>query len=80
MVFSSRCSVVSALLAGARLTMADSYASNQNPTVVDAPQVAANFPNVAGVEFLSPAFINPGGIPATFANGESGPTPQSTLG
>ena len=59
--------------------MADSYANNQSPTVVDTPQVAANFPDV-DVELLSPAFINPGGVPATFANGTSGPTPQNTLG
>lgn len=60
--------------------MADSYANNQNPTEIDAPQVAANFPAVEGIELLSPAFINPGGVPGTFANGTSGPTPQLTLG
>ncbi|KAF3040381.1 hypothetical protein E8E11_004182 [Didymella keratinophila] len=55
------------------------YANNQNPTVVDAPQVAANFPAIEDVELLSPAFVNPGGVPGTFASGTSGPTPQYTL-
>jgi hypothetical protein len=69
-----------ALLIGARLSAADSYANNQNPTVIDTPRVAANFPAIEGVELPSPAFINPGGVPGTFANGTSGPTPQYTLG
>jgi hypothetical protein len=69
-----------ALLIGARLIVADSYANNQNPTVIDTPQVAANFPAIEGVELPSPAFINPGGVPGTFTNGTSGPTPQYTLG
>lgn len=69
-----------AALIGARLIVADSYANNQNPTAIDAPQVAANFPAIERVELLSPAFINPEGVPGTFANGTTGPTPQHTLG
>lgn len=72
--------VVGTLLCSARFTTADSYANNQNPTVVDAPKVAANFPAVEGIELVSPAFIDPKGVPRTFANGTSGPTPQYTLG
>jgi hypothetical protein len=60
--------------------IADGYASNTRPVVLDAPQVAANFPNVEGIQLLSPAFIHPENIPATFANGTSGPTPQQDLG
>lgn len=65
------------VLAG--LAAGDRYASNQNPTVIDAPQVAANFPDVEGVKLLSPAFTDPGNVPSTFANGTSGPTSQSLL-
>ncbi|KAL1797188.1 hypothetical protein ACET3X_003794 [Alternaria dauci] len=63
----------------ATTTVADRYASNIRPVVVDAPQVAANFPDVQGISLLSPAFVNPDNVPATFANGTSGPTPQQDL-
>jgi hypothetical protein len=69
-----------AVLISARLIVADSYANNQDPTVIDAPSVAANFPAIEGIDLLSPAFVNSGGVPGTFANGTSGPTPQYTLG
>jgi len=59
---------------------ADSYANNQNAVVVDSPQVAANFPDIEGVELLSPAFFSNASLPPTWVNGTSGPTPQSTLG
>jgi hypothetical protein len=72
--------IVSVAIIHARFIAADSYANNQNPTVVDAPQVVANFAAIEGVELLSPAFINPGSVPITFANGTSGPTSQYTLG
>lgn len=72
--------IVGAVLISAKLIMADSYANNQNPTVVDAPQIAASFPAIEGIELLSPAFVNPKDVPGTFANGTSGPTPQYTLG
>ena len=64
----------------AGLALGDRYAGNQNPVVIDTPQVAANFPDVADVELLSPAFVNPENVPSTFSNGTSGPTPQRTLG
>ncbi|KAI4678868.1 hypothetical protein J4E81_010596 [Alternaria sp. BMP 2799] len=63
----------------ATTTIADRYASNIRPVIIDAPQVAANFPDVDGIQLLSPAFINPENVPATFANGTSGPTPQRDL-
>jgi hypothetical protein len=66
------------LLAG--VALGDAYANNQNPIVVDSPQVAANFPDIEGVEILAPAFLNPETVPSTWSNGTSGPTPQSTLG
>lgn len=79
-MYSSGHAVLGALLFTPRLILADSYASNQNPTVIDAPQVAANFPAVGKIDLLSPAFVNAGGVPGSFANGTSGPTPQYTLG
>lgn len=80
MMWASKGSVVSALLFSAGTVMADSYANDQNPTVFDTPQVVANFPDVEGIEILSPAFVNPSGVPGAFARGTLGPTPQDTLG
>jgi hypothetical protein len=60
--------------------IADRYASNIRPVVIDAPQVAANFPDIEGIQLQSPAFLSPENVPATFANGTSGPTPQRDLG
>jgi hypothetical protein len=73
-------SFTTALLAGARFAMADSYANDQSPTVVDSSQVANDFLAVDGITLLSPAFVNPQGVPATFGNGTSGPTPLIVLG
>lgn len=58
----------------------DRYADNQNPTVVDSPKIALNFPNLNSITLLSPAFTDPGSIAPSFANGTSGPTSQRTLG
>jgi hypothetical protein len=45
------------LLLLAKLAMADSYTNNHSATVIDAPQVVANFLKV-DVELLALAFIN----------------------
>ncbi|KAF9881474.1 carboxypeptidase 2 [Colletotrichum karsti] len=63
----------------AGLATALTYASNQVEVIPDTEQVAANFPEVEGVELFSPAFATPDSVPATFANGTSGPTDQATL-
>lgn len=63
----------------AGLATALTYASNQVEVIPDTEVVAANFPEVEGVELLSPAFANPDSVPGTFANGTSGPTDQATL-
>ena len=73
-------STLGLLTVQATTVIADRYASNIRPVVIEAPQVAANFPNVEGVQLLSPAFVSPNNVPATFANGTSGPTPQQDLG
>ncbi|KAF1843204.1 Zn-dependent exopeptidase [Cucurbitaria berberidis CBS 394.84] len=74
-----RSSVLSVVPFYASLALSDRYASNQNPTVIDTPQVAANFPDVQDVKLLAPAFTDPGSVQPGFANGTSGPTSQSTL-
>ncbi|OBR12761.1 Carboxypeptidase 2 [Colletotrichum higginsianum IMI 349063] len=62
-------------LATAQLT----YADNQPKVIRDSEAVAANFPEVEGVELFSPAFASPESVPSTFANGTSGPTDEATL-
>ncbi|MBA7490003.1 hypothetical protein ES702_00537 [subsurface metagenome] len=42
--------------------------------------VAANFQDVQDYELLSPAFMSPDTIPATFANGTDGPTSDIEVG
>ena len=76
----ARSSILRVLPLYANFARGDRYASNQNPTVVDSPQVAANFPDLDDVKLLSPAFVDSASVPSTFANGTSGPTPQSKLG
>jgi hypothetical protein len=56
------------------------YADNHVALVPDSEAVAANFPDVEGIELLSPAFLNPETVPAGFANGTSGPTDDATMG
>ncbi|TQN66099.1 Carboxypeptidase 2, partial [Colletotrichum shisoi] len=56
-----------------------SYADNQSKVIRDSEAVAANFPEVEGVELFSPAFASPESVPSTFANGTSGPTDEATL-
>ncbi|KAI8312178.1 Carboxypeptidase 2 [Colletotrichum sp. SAR11_59] len=47
----------------AGLATALTYASNQVEVIPDTEVVAANFPEVEGVELLSPAFANPDSVP-----------------
>lgn len=56
------------------------YADNQADLVQDNERAAANFPDVDGVELLSPAFLDTKSVPAGFANGTSGPTDEATMG
>ncbi|KAF6831266.1 Carboxypeptidase 2-like protein 2 [Colletotrichum plurivorum] len=55
------------------------YADNQVPVVRDSDLVSRLFPDVDGVELLSPAFADPDSVPAGWGNGTSGPTDQETL-
>lgn len=56
------------------------YADFQAPLEKDSDIVSANFPDVEGVELLSPAFLSPEGIPEGFYNGTSTATPLLTQG
>jgi hypothetical protein len=67
------------LLAAAYLVNAQRYGENSHTPVVDAPHVAAAFPDV-DIDLLSPAFLNPESVPAGFAQLTAPATDQSTLG
>ncbi|KAK2010191.1 carboxypeptidase [Colletotrichum eremochloae] len=71
--------IVALGLLHAGLTTAKLYASNQVKILQESEAVAANFPEVEGVELLSPAFVHPESVPSGFANGTSGPTDEATL-
>ncbi|KAH6670882.1 hypothetical protein F5X68DRAFT_44176 [Plectosphaerella plurivora] len=66
------------ILAAACLVNAQRYGENSHVPVVDAPHVAAAFPDV-DIEVLSPAFVNPETVPAGFAQLTSPATNQTTL-
>jgi hypothetical protein len=55
------------------------YGENQVVVSKDSDVVAAAFPDV-NITLLSPAFMNPETVPATFANGTDGPTDDTDLG
>ncbi|KAF1954578.1 Zn-dependent exopeptidase [Byssothecium circinans] len=76
----SQASVLTTLHLYASFALGARYADNQNLKVIDAPQVAANFPDIKGVTLLSPAFAQPDTVPnRTWVNATSGPTPQDVL-
>ncbi|KEY67749.1 hypothetical protein S7711_04069 [Stachybotrys chartarum IBT 7711] len=73
-------SIISVGLFQASLVKAQlAYADNQDVLSQDGPLVAANFPDVEGIELHSPAFTNPETVPEGFANATSGPTDLLTL-
>jgi hypothetical protein len=68
-----------ALLLGGLAHAQSRYADNQVALVPDSEAVSANFPDVEGIELLSPAFLSPETVPAGFENGTSGPTDGATM-
>lgn len=56
------------------------YGNNALVTIKDSDVVAQAFPEVEGIELLSPAFLNPEGVPDRFENGTQGPTSLTILG
>lgn len=55
------------------------YGENWAPTTKDSDLVSANFPDI-NITLRSPAFLNPGKVPARFSNGTEGPTDDIELG
>lgn len=56
------------------------YADFQAPLERDNDVVSAEFPDIEGVELLSPSFLNPENIAEGFANGTSTPLSQIDQG
>ena len=49
-------------------------------SIKDSKIVAAAFPDVKGIDLVSPAFLSPSTLPAGWSNGTEGPTDLSELG
>lgn len=73
-------SVAVGLLQASLTSAQTKYADNQVPVSKDSELVSTLFPDVEGVELLSPAFANGDTVPDGWTNGTSGPTTQDTLG
>lgn len=56
------------------------YGENQRGTIKDSEVVAQAFPNVEGIELLSPAFQRPETLPEGWTNGTEGPTHYNDFG
>ena len=56
------------------------YGNNERETSKDSDIVAQAFPEVEGIELLSPAFITPESTPPGWENDTDGPTSLSTMG
>lgn len=56
------------------------YGENQRGTIKDSEVVSRAFPDVNGIELLSPAFLNPDSTPEGWVNGTDGPTDDTEMG
>ena len=56
------------------------YGENQRGTRKDSDIVARAFPDVEGIELLSPAFLRPESTPEGWGNGTDGPTDDAEMG
>jgi hypothetical protein len=77
---------VSIWLAGHALAQSDTapppgftYGGNDLEVIRDSETVSEAFPEVDGIELLSPYFINPNRTNSGFTNGTAGPTSQTEL-
>ena len=69
------------LLLGAAGTLAQlQYGNNERVTIKDSAVVAEAFPEVEGIELLSPAFLRPDSTPPGWENGTEGPTSLAEMG
>lgn len=55
------------------------FGDNDLSISLDNEAVSRNYQDV-DIQLLSPAFTDPGSVPAGFSNGTSGPTPDHVLG
>jgi hypothetical protein len=56
------------------------YGENQRGTIKDSEIVAQAFPDVEGIQLLSPAFLRPNFTPPGWTNGTDGPTDDAEMG
>lgn len=78
MIFSSPFSVLTLCVAGSWAQL--HYGENQRRTTKDSDIVAQAFPDVEGIELLSPAFLRPESAPEGWSNGTDGPTDDAEMG
>lgn len=55
------------------------YGNNNLPVDFDNEAISRNYQDV-DIQLLSPAFVDPEGVPRGFSNGSAGPTPDHVLG
>lgn len=55
------------------------YGNNNLPVDFDNEAISSNYQDV-DIQLLSPAFMDPEGVPGGFSNGSAGPTPDHVLG
>lgn len=56
------------------------YGDNERVTTKDSDAVSEAFPEVEGIELLSPAFLRPESTPPGWENGTEGPTSLAEMG
>ena len=56
------------------------YGNNERVTTKDSAAVAEAFPEVEGIDLLSPAFLRPESTPPGWENGTQGPTSLAEMG
>jgi hypothetical protein len=56
------------------------YGNNERVTTKDNSAVAKAFPEVEGIELLSPAFLRPESTPPGWENGTDGPASLAEMG
>ena len=54
------------------------YGNNYNEVEKDDEAISRNYPDI-DIDLLSPAFLSPETVPAGFANGTAGPTPDFVM-
>lgn len=78
MIFSSPFTALTLCIAGSWAQL--QYGENQRRTTKDSDIVAQAFPDVEGIELLSPAFARPESTPEGWPSGTDGPTDDSEMG